>query len=203
MLTIDHIAICCETLAEGRDWVEQRLGVPLQMGGEHAHFGTHNLLLGLAEDLYLEVIAINPNAPRPDYPRWFDLDGFQGAPRPTTWIARTDDLSKTLTHAPQGAGVPVALSRADLRWHMAVPTTGISPFDGLFPAMIEWQGDAHPASRLTQQGVCFVGMTLNHPDAAGLSDALSPLINDPRIQICKGASQMRLTFGTPNGTVTL
>ncbi|MEL6648491.1 MAG: VOC family protein, partial [Pseudomonadota bacterium] len=45
MLELDHLAIAAETLEDGREAVEAALGVSLQPGGQHAHFGTHNLLL--------------------------------------------------------------------------------------------------------------------------------------------------------------
>ena len=73
MIEFDHIAISGETLAEATEHVEAALGVSLQPGGEHAVFHTHNTLLGLEDGLYLEAIAINPNAPTPDRPaglRW-------------------------------------------------------------------------------------------------------------------------------------
>ena len=59
-------------------------------------FGTHNLLLGLDDGLYLEVISIDPGAPQPAFPRWFDLDRFSGVPRISNWICRTDALGKLL-----------------------------------------------------------------------------------------------------------
>jgi len=42
------------------------LGVPFQPGGRHDVFGTHNALLGLADGLYIEAIAIaiDPDAPQ-------------------------------------------------------------------------------------------------------------------------------------------
>ena len=61
MLTLDHIAVACTDLAEGTAWAEERLGVKMQTGGKHARYGTHNTLLGLADGLYFEVIAIDPD----------------------------------------------------------------------------------------------------------------------------------------------
>ena len=71
---------------------------------------THNRLLGLG-DLYLEVIAADPSAPRPAWPRWFDLDRFTGAPRLTNWICACDDLE---------AAVAAALSAL---WHKLLDDT--------------------------------------------------------------------------------
>lgn len=203
MLQIDHFVISCETLAQGQAWLNDRLGVTLQAGGQHAHFGTHNMLLGLNDGLYLEIICVDPDAPKPDYDRWFNLDRFDGAPRPTTWVARTDSLADSLTHCPKGAGTPVPLTRGDLRWQMAVPADGALPYDGLFPALIEWDGNAHPAARLNPQGVTFKRAVLSHPDHLDFTRALNPLISDDRITVQRGDPSLTLIFDTPMGEVTL
>ncbi|MCD0504910.1 VOC family protein, partial [Bordetella petrii] len=54
---LDHIAVAAPDLASGADWVERALGVRPQRGGAHPRMGTHNLLLRLGPDVYLEVIA--------------------------------------------------------------------------------------------------------------------------------------------------
>ena len=54
---------------------------------------------------------------------------------------------RLLAAAPPGTGMPVAIwQRGDYRWHMAVPADGSLPFDGGFPALIQWQGPLHPAA---------------------------------------------------------
>lgn len=204
MLTFDHLAISCDSLAAGVAHVEAALGVPLAPGGEHAAMGTHNRLLSLGPEEYLEVIAINPDAPGPDQPRWFDIDNFSGAPRVTNWICRCPDLDAALAAAPDGTGVPWDLERGDLRWRMAVPTDGKLPFDGTFPALIEWQGDAHPAPRLPDQGVRLTALHLTHPEAEALREALGSLIAEDRLTISKGpAPTLEIELTGPNGTVRL
>ena len=199
MLELDHLAVAAETLDEGRAYVEDALGVSLQPGGKHAHFGTHNLLLGLADGLYLEVIAVDPEAQVPPYPRWFDLDRFTGAPRISNWICRTADLAAAAGHH-QGAGDAVALSRGDLRWQMAVPADGILPHDGAFPALIEWAGDAHPAQRLAVSGCRLERLTICHPEAARLQSALMTDLADDRVAFETGAREFRAEFMTPSGS---
>ena len=204
MLTFDHLAISCDSLAEGVAHVEAALGVTLAPGGEHAAMGTHNRLLSLGPEEYLEVIAINPAAPGPDQPRWFDIDGFAGAPRMTNWICRCDDLQAALAAAPGGAGVPWDLERGDLRWRMAVPADGRLPFDNCFPAMIEWQGTAHPAPRLPDHGIRMTAITLTHPEAKALRATLAPMITDPRLRIEPGpAPTLSVDLTGPKGRVRL
>jgi hypothetical protein len=194
---LDHLAVAGESLDAAAAHLEAALGLPLQPGGAHARFGTHNRLLGLEDGLYLEAIAIDPNAPAPDGPRWFDLDRLQGAPHLRTWIARVDDLDAALIRHPE-AGQPLALERGDLRWRMAVPASGVLPFDNLFPALIEWQGTAHPAQRLAPSGARLVRLIITHPDVAALRDALSGL-TDLRVVIEPGAPALRAEIATPHG----
>lgn len=198
MLTFDHIAVSGETLEAAKTHVEQALGVTMQPGGEHAVFNTHNHLLGLENGLYLEAIAINPNAPQPERPRWFDLDRFSGGPRLTNWICRTDDLEAALSEIKTDLGRPVDLQRGDLRWRMAVPDSGALPFDNCAPALIEWQTPVHPASKLTQVGVRLDRLTIQHPEADALNEMLAGL-RDERIHFETGPKAMRAEFTTPYG----
>ncbi|MBB3993510.1 hypothetical protein GGR95_001138 [Sulfitobacter undariae] len=203
MITFDHIAVAAQTLSAATAHVETTLGVPLQQGGEHAVFHTHNTLLGLQDGLYLEAIAINPEAPTPDRPRWFDLDRFKGSPRLTNWICRCDDLDAALAQLPDGFGTPVELQRGDLRWRMAVPQNGVLPFDNCAPALIQWIGNAHPAPRLTQQDCRLTSLTVTHPQAADLADVLAPFLEDRRISFATGPVHLSAQFETPTGGVTL
>lgn len=204
MLTLDHIAVSTEALETGAAEIEAALGVPMEPGGRHAAMGTWNRLLSLGDQEYFELIAIEPGAPAPAQPRWFDLDNFAGATRTTTWICSAEDLDAALAAAPEGAGVPWDLERGDLRWRMAVPRNGKLPFGGLFPAMIEWQGAAHPAARLPDRGVRLTGLRLHSPDADELRAALAPLIADERIEIREAeAPRIESVLTTPQGEVVL
>lgn len=199
MLRLDHIAIAAENLAEGVAAVEAALGVTLAGGGQHPHMATHNRLLGLG-DLYLEVIAADPAAPRPLWPRWFDLDHFQGPPRLTNWVAACDDIALALAACPPGTGTPVALQRGDYRWQMAVPANGKLPFDGGFPALIQWQGTLHPAAHLPSSHLRLTRLEIAHPEATALAAALAPLLQDRRIVFTQGAAKaIRASFSTPRG----
>lgn len=200
-MRLDHLAVAAETLDEGRAMVEAALGLPLQPGGRHAHFGTHNLLMGLEGGLYLEVIAVDPEAPAPGCPRWFDLDRFNGAPRLSNWICAVDDLEAAMARHRQ-AGAAVDLARGDLRWRMAVPGDGVLPFDNRFPALIEWQAGGHPSARLAASGARLERLVLTHPEAGALRAELSDL-SDPRVVFEPGAPGLRAEIATPRGARVL
>lgn len=200
MLQLDHLAVSAATLEDGVAAVEAALGVPLVGGGKHPLMATHNRLLRLG-DIYLEVIAADPDAPRPAWPRWFDLDHFAGLPRLTNWICRTDDLAKALRDSPVGTGTAISLQRGDYLWRMAVPADGRLPFSNAFPALIQWQGTLHPAVALPKTGVRLTRLEIVHPEAPALRKALTGRFADPRVVFSSGAEQMmRARFTTPHGT---
>jgi hypothetical protein len=93
----DHHVVAALALDAGCDWVEERLGVRPQPGGQHVRMGTHNALLSLGPRLYLEVIAIDPAGSAPPRPRWFDLD----EPRMRAALGLTDTLKVTYAKSPR------------------------------------------------------------------------------------------------------
>ncbi|MDX1743126.1 MAG: VOC family protein [Ruegeria sp.] len=195
-MLLDHLAVAGETLEQASAHIEHALGVPLQGGGKHQTFGTHNQLLGLRDGLYLEAIAIDPNAPKPERTRWFDLDRFSGSPRLTNWICRVSDIDAALSNLPDEAGKPVELARGALRWQMAVPPSGRLPFDNLFPALIQWHGDLHPAKMLEDSGCRLKRLVVFHPDALDLALLLGEM---ETVVFDTGPAALRAEFETPHG----
>lgn len=205
MLQIDHLAVLCKRLEDGVAAVEAALGTPLAPGGQHEVFGTHNRLLSLGPDTYLEVIAIDPQALRPDRPRWFGLDDFSGPPRLARWIARTDDLDGVARAAgPDLVGPPLSLARGVYAWRMAVRADGQVPFDGVFPTVLQWDGP-HPAPMLPDQGLRLTELLVGHPDHAGLADSLARCgAVDPRLRIdAQNTPALSARLSTPRGDVIL
>lgn len=201
-MQLDHLAITCADLSEGAAWAESRLGVPLEPGGRHARFGTHNRLLSLGDRLYLEVIAPDPAALPPDRPRWFGLDHVD-TPRLGNWIARVPDLAAALATAPPEAGEALDLSRGNLAWSVAVPPDGSLPWGAAFPTLIRWRAGGHPADRLPDRGVRLLALAIGHPRAQALRAHLQDLA-DPRVTVARTrAPSLRARLATPRGEVWL
>jgi len=171
---LDHIIVTAASLEEGVEHVHRELGVAPQAGGEHLRMGTHNCLLKLGEKVYLEVIAANPGAPRPDRPRWFQLDEPDSvrSPRLAAWVARCDDIRAAAAASPVPLGKIEPMSRGNFEWLITVPEDGRLPLHGLAPALIQWISEAHPADTLTDLGCTLIRVEGFHPQAGKVASVL-------------------------------
>jgi hypothetical protein len=153
----DHLVVAARTLEEGGAWVEAKLGVAPVAGGKHATMGTHNRVLRIGPREFLEVIAIDPEAPAPPRPRWFDLDSpemrarLEEGPALIHWVERTADLEAALRDYSEPVEI-LSLSRGPYRWRIGVPSDGRRPGGGSLPTLIQWEGGMHPADALPESG---------------------------------------------------
>jgi len=164
-MELDHLVVGAATLEEGVAWCERVLGVTPGPGGKHALMGTHNRLLNISSARhprsYLEILAIDPEAPAPARPRWFDLDlpalreRLAQGPGLIHWVARVPNLDAALAYwRGEGvdAGEPVEASRGALRWRIALRADGRRLRREALPVLIEW-GEAHPTDGMPDLGV--------------------------------------------------
>jgi hypothetical protein len=173
---IDHLVITAPDLATGVDYASNALGVAPEPGGEHIHMGTHNCLLKLGDAIYLEVIAVNPDAPAPKQPRWFELDEEESnlAPRLATWVVRTNDVKAAVVASPVVSGYAIPMSRGDLNWIITVPRNGSLPMQGVAPTMIQWQ-DRHPAGSMKDSRCSLIRLEGFHPRAGKVGAMLKAI----------------------------
>lgn len=178
---LDHLVVAAANLDEGAAWLEHHLGVELTPGGRHAAMGTRNRLLRLGPALYLELIAIDPEAPAPARARWFGLDDprlrarIAERPRLIHWVARTNDIAIARAACPEPLGEILPMNRGDLEWLITVPEDGHLPGEGLVPSLIQWQTDEHPAARLPDAGCALMKLEGFHPEPAHIQGALDAL----------------------------
>lgn len=184
-MQLDHIVVTGADRDAAAAWTAARLGAPAHAMGAHAVMGTHNALWGLGED-YLEAIAIDPAAPPPGRPRWFELDGRAGPPALSHWVVRVPDIEAAVAAAP-GTWEVLDAERDGLRWRMAVAPSGRTPLGGAHPQMIEWLTEG-AYRRLPSQGR-LVSLTVTCPEADALHAALD--LTDPRVRIEAGPRAMR------------
>jgi hypothetical protein len=179
---LDHLVVAASDLESGARWLEDRLGVAMVPGGQHATMGTHNRLLRLGEQLYLELIAIDPAAPAPARPRWFGLDNpvlqarLANGPQLIHWVARSQDIGAELTSSGLPAMDILPMSRGDFRWRISVLADGALPGGhGLLPTLIQWDVPFHPADRLPDSGCRLMKLEAFCADAAAVRSTLIDL----------------------------
>lgn len=205
----DHLAIAADNLQQGVAFIKDKLGVEIPFGGEHDQMGTHNHLMQIGDGIFLEIIAINPNAKPPLAPqkRWFDLDNpklqqqLKQQPALVNWIARTDNLQQATTDFSEDLGKIHNVTRGALNWQITIPEDGHLNQNGLCPLLIEWQKGLIPANNMTNLGVKLKTLTLSHPNPTQMQKILEDYIvsNEFDLKIVKGDYNLAAQFTTANG----
>jgi len=207
--SIDHLVLAARDLAQGTAWLEALLGVRLSPGGAHLAMGTHNRLLRLGPQLYLELIAIDPAAAAPARPRWFALDTAEmrarlaERPRLIHWVARSTDILAESAACRLPLGEVTPMRRGEFEWLITVPADGHLPGDGLIPTLIEWRVPQHPAAGLPEAGCSLMKLEGFHPDPVQIGAVLTGLGLDKALALhsaAPGEAPMLLAYlKTPLG----
>jgi len=223
-LQLDHLVISARTLDEGSQYVADTLGVAPAGGGAHPLMRTHNRLLNLWGGVYLEVIAIDPDAatgaagtePRP---RLFALDApstqarLKEGPFLSHWVARVErpkQLARWQAQYPERIAPVVPMTRGDFTWALSVPDDGSFPAwqgagDGVIPSLIQWDTPRHPTAVLPETGLALKSLTGSHPRADVVQAQLDWLGAAHLIALHTTADAPSLVaeFETPAGLRTL
>jgi hypothetical protein len=200
MTEIDHIAIVAPDLGRGVAWVREALGMDMPAaGGKHPEMGTHNRLVGLGPDVYLEVIAIDPEAPRPPHRRWFGLDDrdvverhWREGRRLRGYAARCADITATIGGGGGTFGVPMRISRGDREWLFAVRPDGEMPLGGALPCLIDWGERGTPAPSMPNLGLRLHSLRVETPQPDAVLAALDAIGMLRKPEINRGP-EVRLT----------
>lgn len=216
-LNTDHFVVAAATLEQGIDYISQTLGVDIPFGGVHPAMGTHNCLMQLGEDLFFEVIAINPNsytqpALAVNQPRWFGLDDpnlqaqLSRQPKLLTWVVNTRDMQRTCHTGIYKQCSDRKITRGDLSWSFALPDDGSLLANGLIPYVLQW-ASSHPANQMSNLGCCVVEANLYHPQRDWLNAQLQEigaahLVNIESLAPAEPA-YLELVLKTPQGIVRL
>lgn len=213
-LSLDHLVIAASRLGEGIDFVEEKLGVRVPLGGKHPVMNTHNAVGRLGDGAYLEIIAVDPEAGPAGHARWFGLDDARmrsrlasEGPMIVTWVARSPDLPATLAASLIDLGEPLELSRGSLSWQITVRRNGSMPLGGLAPSIIAWPPGPHPSARMADLSLRFSGLTLRAEKPPLMRNVLTAMGAGALADIKpkrRGAPAMEATFVRADGsTVTI
>jgi hypothetical protein len=207
MLKLDHLTVIAPTLSEGVAHVRTCLDLDIPFGQRHGYMGTHNHLLQLGDEVYLEVIAVDSDAPPPARARWFGLDNqkavmadWDAGRRLRGWVARTDRMSAVLAGREDMFGRKVALPSTNSSFDFAIPDDGSLPLDGAVPSLIDRRGIARSMANIADLGARLESFSLQHPDALSLSQIYRTLDTDrPPVIVQGGDLRYRAVIETPAG----
>jgi hypothetical protein len=175
-LSIDHLVYACRDLAAGVAHLESRFGVRAGPGGKHAGLGTHNALLSLGGDAYLEIIAPDPDQRGHQRGLPFGLgDGRTGL---AGWALSCPDIDAAIAAArgrgyDPGDAAPmhrITPSGSVLRWRLTSAGVGGGPV----PFLIDWGEADHPA-RSAPAGLVLEDFWIEDPDPGPLEAVLGAL----------------------------
>ncbi len=203
---IDHLVYACSSLEKGMAEIEELTGAKVQLGGVHQGRGTHNALLALGENCYLEIIAPDPLQAAVARPLWMGLEALEKS-RLTRWCVKSADLGllKQKTNALAlnigsiQAGQRNLPNGEQLNWQLSDPKA--CAYDGLLPFFIDWQDSPHPAS-LLPQSCQLIALEASHPKGILIKDTLQKL--DLELAV-KPASEVAIIahIQSPNGLLQL
>jgi hypothetical protein len=204
-MQLDHIMWAAPDLNEGITYIEQLTGIRATPGGRHPGRGTHNALLSLQQNCYLEIIAPDPSQA---------LDNNLGAtikalksPGIFTYCVQTRDMDALVRAAKQAH---IAIRGPDrwtrdqpdgepLEWLLAF--TDETPFGAHVPFYIDWLKSPHPSTTAVS-GLTLASFVVTHPDQEGLAALYAALGID--IQVMRGdRPSMRAVLQSPRGEITL
>lgn len=206
---IDHIDIGTISLDIGVAALEPLLGAAIPRGGKHAAMSTHNCVTRIGDKCFLELLAIDPEAPAPTRRRWFSMDDpatqarIAERPRALCWVVRTTCLDKILAESPVDIGEVVEGSRGGKSWRITVPRDGHLPEKGLLPAFVEWSPGPHPTEAQQDLGIRLQEVRLTHPEPEKLKQTLAALRVDHLATVAAGPAALAFLVDTPRGLVVL
>lgn len=204
MPDLDHLIYGAPVLSDAVGELAGRLGVEAGGGGSHPGLGTHNAVLSLGGERYLEIAAPDPEQIAPAEGLPFDLDTLAG-PGLVGWVARCDDLASCVRRARErgidlgeiSEGRRKTPDGGSLHWWATTSTA----WDGLGPFLIEWDDGHHP-SRVAPRGANLLSFRLEHPSPAPVTSWLSVL--GLEIPVAEGPQPaMVAEIRGPAGTVEL
>ena len=178
-LRLDHFICGGRDLDAMMTTFQSLTGVAAGRGGRHPGLGTHNALASLGDDVYFELLAVDPT-------QRDSLAGTMGgridafaAPRLFAYMMKGEALERQ-HEVLKRHGIAADLFDASrtttdgrtLRWRLLVPHD--NPFGDCVPKFIDWKDTVHPATT-SAPGCRFESFELGHPEAERLNTLLGEL----------------------------
>ena len=210
MLTLNHLTVISPTLTEGVEHVNDCLGIEVPFGTRHHYMGTHNHRLQLGDNVYLEIVAFDPDGVKPGHARWFGVDDsrqvrsdWEQGRRLRGWVAASADVESIVSQRPE-FGEVVSLPFNEPEFAFAIPADGSLPFGGFLPSLIDHRGHPTKMSDIPDLGARLVSFCLQHPEPEEVKAMYEGLMIDRPPEMRVGvAFQYEAKIDTPNGSRVL
>ncbi len=195
VMRVDHVSYAAEVdgLKATAKRLAKSLGVTAVDGGIHPRFGTRNMILPLAQQRYVEVVAVL------DHPA-SDKAPFGQAVRARSeagggwlgWVVRVDDMSEAEKRLGREAadGCRRGPDGVELKWRQ-LGVKGLMA-DPQLPFYIKWDEQSRHPSVGATTNVAISGLQI-----AGDPDRVSEWLGRPAHQT---SSVIDFTFVAPHGT---
>ena len=176
-MRIDHIIYAAPDLGAAVADIEKRFGVRAAGGGRHIGQGTHNKLLALGPQTYLELVAPDPQQHDPAATHPYGVDGVTRGGL-VGWAIACDDIVVAIGDARASGFDPgdaieghrVTPTGTLLRWRL----TRSAPRAGVIPFLISWGETPHPAAS-APRGLVLESLHVEHPDPPSIIGPLHAL----------------------------
>lgn len=185
---IDHIVVGAKNLEAGISYIKQELNVDIPFGGIHEKLGTHNHLMSLGNNTFLEVISPSPTV-KPNAPRWYGLDDphvvarIQQEPVLLTWVVNTNSITNLNEDSEFDFGEITSVERGQLNWLFGLPEDGRLLASGFIPYLIEWQKATHPSQGMADVGCTLQSIEIFHSQLSWLQSILKSISADKLVKL--------------------
>jgi len=202
MLHLDHILYAVPNLEKGIEDFEKLTGVRPAYGGKHTNLGTHNALVSLGKEVYLELIAPDPNQNIPLKNIVFNIGKIK-VPKIITWAVRSaniNELGAKIKIAEIQDGKRIKEDGTLLKWKTA-EITEFADTSGMVPFVIQWDQTPHPAST-SPVGCNLLEFSAEHPSPNQFTKLVSELSFPFKI-VESPSFQLKIKINSPKGVIEI
>ncbi len=202
MTRLDHFVLAISDLERGMDEFERLTNVRPAFGGEHALLGTHNALVSLGSNQYMEVLAPRRGAELHDVFR--GVENYECL-TPFRWSVATTSVANTRAQLldagfavkPSIPGERITADGHTLHWTMLFLDES---YDVNAPFFIEWTADTTHPSTTTPTGCSLRSYSVSAINDERLRQLCA--IADIQVAVIHGQPSMEIDLVTPAGPIT-